>query len=181
MMRVSAALFAGGVVVLTSCAHRNAQMSRGEADAGIDYCGISIVALRAAVRSQEEQPLGLDAACVRQYAGFAGKIYVDARFMKDGALETVSEKSCTRDNFIIRFDDEHAPSPAPGVLFLSVSPQTPAGRDFYVTIENANWTKRAPTVLAMPPCYPAFGRLDSSGKTGWTAKVVPAPRGPDDL
>jgi hypothetical protein len=181
-MRVSAALFAGGVVVLTACAHRNAQMSRGEAGAGIDYCGISIVALRAAVTSQEEQPLGLDAACVRQHAGFAGKIYVDARFMKDGALETVSERSCTRDNFIIRFDDEHdTPSPAPGVLFLSVSPQTPAGRDFYVTIEKANWAKRAPTVLAMPPCYPAFGRLDSSGKTGWTGKVVPAPRGPDDL
>jgi hypothetical protein len=181
-MRVSVALFAGGIVALTSCAHRNEQTSRSEAGAEIDYCGISIVALQAAVRTQEEQPLGLDPACVRQYAAFAGKIYVDARFMKDGALEAVSEKSCTRDNFIIRFDDEHdTPSPAPGVLFLSVSPQTPAGRDFYVTIEDANWTKRAPAVLAMPPCYPAFGRLNYSAKAGWTAKVVPAPRGPDDL
>jgi hypothetical protein len=180
-MRISVALFAGGIVALTSCAHRNEQTSRSEASAEIDYCGISIVALRAAVRTQEEQPLGLDAGCVRQYAGFAGRIYVDARFMKDGALETVSEKSCTRDNFIIRFDAEHAPSPAPGVLFLSVSPQTSADREFYVTIEDTNWTKRAPAVVAMPPCYPAFGRLNYSAKTGWTAKVVPAPRGPDDL
>jgi len=135
------------------------------------------------LRSNEELPIGLDAGCVHEYAAFAGKIYVDVRFMKDGELETVSEKSCTRDNFIIRFDAEHnTPSPAPGVLFLSVAPQTSTGRDFYLTVEEATWTKRAPTVLAMPPCYPAFGILNRSGKpAGWTAKVVPAPRGPDDL
>jgi hypothetical protein len=180
---VSAALLASSVTALASCSHQNVKMSQSAQPAANDFCEIAVVALRSAVRNQEEAPLGLDAGCVREYATSAGKIYVDARFMKDGRLESVSERSCTRDNFIIRFDAEHnTPSPAPGVIFLSVGPETSAGREFYLTIEESNWTTRAPTTLAMPPCYPAFGILNRSGMPAvWKAAVVPAPRGPDDL
>jgi hypothetical protein len=144
---------------------------------------MATTALRAAVAPPDREPNGLDAQCVREYAAVDGKIYVDARFIKGRAFDGTGQASCTSDDFIIRFDAEaNRPSPAPGVVFLRFDEPTPSGRPFFVTIEQPGWAKRAPDVLAMSPCYPAFGLLTrATGAAKWTARVVTPPRGPDDL
>jgi hypothetical protein len=140
-------------------------------------------ALRAAVATPEREPNGLDAQCVREYAAVDGKFYVDARFIKAGAFETTRQAQCTSGDFVIRFDaDANPPSPAPGVVFLRFDEATETGRPFFVTIEQPGWARRPPNALAMSPCYPAFGVLTrTAGVAGWTARIVPAPHGPDDL
>ena len=168
-------------VALTSCAHRHGgQRQPGGSDTP-DYCQMSATALRAAIKPQAKEPNALDARCVREYAGVGAQIYVDARFTKGGALERVPQSSCTAGEFLIRFDSERNPqSPAPGVVFLSVDEPTPAGPPFSVTVEESRWAKRPSNGLAMPPCDPAFGML-RGGESDWIAKLVPPPRGPDDL
>ena len=144
---------------------------------------MSATILRAAIKAPDQEPNGLDARCAREYAGVGEQVYVDARFTKGGALEHVSETSCMKGEFVIRFDSDRNPqSPAPGVVFVSVDEPKPTGRPFFVTVEESRWAKRPSNVLAMPPCDPAFGILSGDGeRSGWTAKLVPPPRGPDDL
>jgi hypothetical protein len=143
---------------------------------------MAVAALRAAVATPEREPNGLDAQCVREYAAVNGKIYVDARFIKNGAFEATGEAACTDGDLVIRFDADAKPPSAPGVVFLRFDEAAPTGRPFFVTIEQPGWTKRAANVLAMSPCYPAFGVVSpAAGVTGWTARIVPPPRGPDDL
>lgn len=170
-------------VAFASCAHRHGEQGRPGGAAMPDYCQMSATILRTAIKAQDKEPNALDARCVREYAGVGAQVYVDARFTKGGALERVPQASCMTGEFVIRFDSDRNPqSPAPGVVFLSVDETTPAGRPFSVTVEESRWSKRAPNVLAMPPCDPAFGILSGGGGTsGWAAKLVPPPRGPDDL
>lgn len=168
-------------LALASCAHPHGGQPQPRRPDTPDYCQISATAIRAVIKPQAQEPNALDAGCVREYASVGGQIYVDARFTKAGALERVPQSSCTAGEFLIRFDSEHNPqSPAPGVVFLSVDEPTPTGRPFSVTVEESRWAKRPSNVLAMPLCDPAFGIL-SGGESGWIAKLVPPPRGPDDL
>jgi len=170
-------------IALASCAHRHGEARRADGVVAPDYCEMSATVLRAAIKGHDQEPLGLDARCVQEYAGLGRQVYVDARFTKGGALEPIPEKACMRGEFVIRFDSDRNPqSPAPGVVFLSVEEPTPAGRPFHVTVEESRWAKRPSNVLAMPPCDPAFGILSGMDtRSGWTAKLVPPPRGPDDL
>jgi len=170
-------------LALASCAHPHGGQRQPSGPDRPDYCQISATALRAAIKPQAQESNALDARCVREYASVGAQIYVDARFTKGGALERVPQSSCTAGEFLIRFDSEHnSQSPAPGVVFLSVDEPTPTGRPFSVTVEESRWAKRPSNVLAMPPCDPAFGILSGSGaKSGWAARLVPPPRGPDDL
>jgi hypothetical protein len=134
--------------------------------AATDYCAMSVAALKTAIKSHEEAPDGLDPSCVREYATVNGKIYVDARFMSPSDLEIVPQRICARDRFVVRFDfKQYEQSPGRGVLFLSVKSPTREGRDFYLTVEQSNWTTRSTGMLAVPPCYPAFGILRQSPKT----------------
>lgn len=173
----------GIAVALAACGHAGGKSPATDGRRVSEYCAMAGAALRSAVTTPEREPNGLDDQCVREYAAVDGKIYVDARFTKGGSFETTGQTSCTSGDFVIRFDSEsNPPSAAPGVVFLRVDEATPTGRPFFVTIEQPGWAKRAPNVLAMSPCYPAFGLLTrAAGGTAWTAKVVPPPRSPDDL
>lgn len=171
----------GIAVGLAACGHAGGNPPATDGRRASEYCAMAGTALRAAVAAPEREPNGLDARCVQEYAAMDGKIYVDARFAKGGAFEATGQASCTTGDFIIRFDAAaNPPSAAPGVVFLRFDEATPTGRPFFVTIEQRGWAKRAPNVLAMSPCYPAFGLLTRAAG-GWRAKVVPSPRGPDDL
>lgn len=173
----------GIAVGLASCGHAGGNPPAKDGRPPSEYCAMAEAALRAAVATPQREPDGLDAQCVREYAAVDGKVYVDARFIKGGAFEATGQPQCTSGQFIIRFDAEATPpSPAPGVVFLRFDEATQSGRPFFLTIEQPGWAKRSPTVLAMSPCYPAFGVLTrTDGVAGWTARVAPPPHGPDDL
>jgi hypothetical protein len=147
------------------------------------YCEMALAVLHAVVRSHGEQPLGLEAACVKARAVAAGKVYVDARFSDGHDLEAVPERSCTRDDFVIRFDYQNFErSPSAEVVLLLVDAPTPGGRAFHVQMEEADWpVKKAKSgMVALSQCRSAVGLLQPSGKR-WTALVTAPPRDPDSL
>jgi len=169
-------------VTATSCSHSGAPTSRlAGGAAGPDYCAMATTALNESIKSNREQPYGLEAACVQQTAAASGRIYVDARFMDGPDLATVPVRSCAAQNYLIRFDPKHfEPSPGAGVVLLLVSTRTPQGREFNARVEQPNWPARPAGTAAPSPCGSAFGVLTGSGSR-WAARVVPPPRGPDDL
>src|SRR6185312_5960194 len=160
----------GIAIGLAACGHAGAKPPSNDRRPASEYCAMAAAALRSAVAAPEREPNGLDSQCVREYAAVDGKVYVDARFIKGGAFETTNQASCTSGDFIIRFDaTANPPTAAPGVVFLRVDEATQTGRPFFVTIEQPGWAKRPPHVLAMSPCYPAFGLLTrTAGVEGWT-------------
>src|SRR4051812_26237759 len=118
-------------IVVGSCAHRHGGKDDRGPPVASDYCEMSAMVLHAAIKPSIQEPNALDAGCVREYASVGQQVYVDARFTKGGALERVPQKSCTKGEFVIRFDSDNNPqSPAPGVVFLSVDEPTPSGRPF---------------------------------------------------
>jgi len=142
---------------------------------------MAFVALAETIKSNREQPYGLEAACVREMAAASGKVYVDARFMEGSDLAKVPERSCVRENYVIRFDPQHfEPSPAAGVVLLLVSAPTSKGREFNAVVEQPNWPAKRPGTFATSQCGSAFGMLTGSDRH-WAAQIVPPPRGPDDL
>ena len=155
--------------------------TKGPPGAGPDYCSMAAVALTETIKSNREQPYGLEAACVDEMAAAAGKIYVDARFIEIPDGGTVVTPSCVRKKYVIRFDPSHfEPSPAPGVVLLLVSAPTPNGREFNARMETPNWPAKPPGTVAMSQCGSAFGVLTESGSS-WKAQINPPARGPDDL
>lgn len=171
-----------GLVVFIAACHRHPPVTSSVAEgASAPYCAMSIAALRASVKSYADQQYGLDSACVADYATTGGKVYVDARFESSRDLETVSEGTCVRDNFVIRFDFEHyEQSPGENVLRLNVHSEVSRSREFLLEMKNSDWPKQRPGVLTIPPCYPAYGVL-KAGPKGWQATVTPPPRRPGDL
>ena len=146
-----------------------------------DYCAMAVAALSETVKSNQEQPYGLEAACVDEMAARAGKIYVDARFDEASDVGAVPIPNCARKNYIVRFDPNHfEPSPATGVVLLLVSEPTPEGREFNARMEEPSWPAKPPGTVALSQCGSAFGVLTGSG-SHWTARISPPVRGPDDL
>jgi hypothetical protein len=147
----------------------------------VDYCQMATVALRETVKSNDEQPYGIEDVCVHRLAAASGKIYVDARFMGSRDLETVPVRSCTREKYVIRFDYRNFErSPSEGVVLLMVSAETASGRTFNAVVEESDWPSKRPRAMALSPCGSAFGVLRRSQNV-WTAIVVPPPRAPDAL
>lgn len=149
--------------------------ARGEPAAvvGTDHCDISIAALRAVVRPSQEQRFGLDKACVDKHAALAGKVYVDARFWQQERLEEVSEPSCQRDQYVIRFDwQAFEPSPAEeDVVVLSFWYRSPDLLEFKAAIEDRFWPRDLPQIEPLGHCHEAWGAARRAS-TGWRGLVV---------
>lgn len=182
-MKLQALAFAFLVVeVASSCSPRGRPPVRTNAEPGsVDYCQMAVAALRETVRNNDEQPYGIEDVCVNRLASASGKIQVDARFMGKKDLETVPQRSCTAENYFIRFDFKNFErSPSEGVVLLMVSAEAPSGRKFSATVEESNWPTKRPGMFAISPCGSAFGVLRRS-QNAWGATVVPPPRSPDAL
>lgn len=175
------AILAGFVLGAVSCSHARLM---GRTETGMsppDYCAMAGVALAETIKSNRQQPYGLEDACVNHLAMSAGKVYVDARFMEGRELAVVPVRSCVRQNYVIRFDYKaFERSPTPGVVLLLVSTATTQGREFNAVLEESNWPAKRPGVFALSPCGSAFGVLRGAGAR-WTAQIVPPPREADDL
>jgi hypothetical protein len=176
------ATLVGVVVGAASCSHAHSEGLASVAGVATpDYCEMAVVALAETIKSNREQPYGLEDACVNEVARVSGKVYVDARFMEGTALATVPVRSCVRRNYVVRFDHKaFERSPAPGVVLLLVSTPTAKGREFNAVVEDPNWPAKRPGTFALSQCGSAFGILRGSG-TRWTAQIVPPPRHPGDL
>lgn len=172
----------GIVIATTSCSHsRDPASTRGPSAEHPDYCAMAAAVLTETIKSNREQPYGLEDACVDEMAARSGKIYVDARFMDANGASVVPVPSCTAQKYVIRFDPKRfEPSPAPGVVLLLVSAPSAKGREFNARIEDPNWPAKPAGTAALSQCGSAFGVLTAVG-SHWAARVVPPPREPDDL
>jgi hypothetical protein len=170
------------IALLGACVRpaTRAPVSAGGSTRAVDYCEMAAVVLGETVKSNADQPYGLEDVCVHRLASLSGRTYVDVRF-GDGPPPSTATTACVRDPYAIRFDVQgFQQSPAQGVVLLMISAEKNGARDFSAIVEEPNWPARRPEVLAMSPCGSAFGsvRLQASG---WSAHVVPPPRSPDAL
>lgn len=143
-----------------------------------DRCGVTLAVLDAVIRSNAEQPLGLEKACVEKYASLNGKIYVDVRFVLDGQIESVDEPGCVRGGYQIRFDS-HAQVPAPSetVVLLQIDRKTARTVDFNAVTEDRSWRQQhARHVYSWSPCLSSSG-VATLGGQGWRAiPKTPSPK-----
>jgi hypothetical protein len=116
--------------------------------------------------------LGLEKACVEKYAARSGKIYVDARFVRDGQYESSDEPGCQRDGYVIRFDSKaYAPAPTEVVVLLQIDRKDPKTFDFNAVTEDRLWRQRhARHVYSWSPCFSSSG-VATLGPQGWN--VIP--------
>ena len=136
-----------------------------------EHCDIAVAVLRAVVRPFDEQPLGLEKACVQQRAAANSRIYVDARFTQGEHLEDIHASSCQRDEYVIRLDWRNfSPSPAMDVVLLMFLRKDQRNLTFNAVTEDANWPRKAPGVMALSQCGSAFGSV-RLGQNGWEAFV----------
>jgi hypothetical protein len=138
-----------------------------------DRCDIAMSVLSAIIRPHDQLPLGLDRACVEEYAGLNGKIYVDARFARDGRMEPVGDPACQRDGYVIRFDSKaYVPSLTSDVVLLDIDRKDQMKIAFNATMEDRLWRqKRAQNVYSWSACFSSSG-FASRGPNGWLAVPI---------
>jgi hypothetical protein len=143
-----------------------------------DYCQMAAAVLVETVKPFDLQADSLDIACVRSYASYAGKIYVDAQI--ENGQDLVGPFSCTVAPYIIRFNVKKR-SPSHGVVRLGIYSETKANsRNFDVTVVKSSWRSQCAGCADLSPCWSSFGIVTKSAK-GWAAKIVPEPCGSDEL
>jgi hypothetical protein len=125
------------------------------------------------VKTNDEQPFGLERACVEDRAAARGQIYVDARFNRRVDDTAVAQPDCPSGKFLIRFNrDNFVSAPSPGVVLLLVyDGEKGSGMEFNARTENSDWPKNKPGVMSLPACGSAFGVLSKEGST-WKARVT---------
>jgi hypothetical protein len=155
--------------------------SRPNVDKTSPHCQMAVAALDAVVKTFDEQPLGLEKACVESLAHPGETIYVDARFTQGTDLVAVAEPTCTYGHYAIRFDwKTFTPSPSTEVVLLLAWNQSATDWRFNAVTEVSNWPKRRPEGMSLSRCGSAFGVLHR-GAERWSGRVVPPPRSPDAL
>lgn len=139
------------------------------------HCDIAAAALRAVVRSFNEQPLGLEKECVEKRAMRDGKIYVDVRFTKGDQLEDVGVPTCQRDKYFIRFGwKSFVPSPTGQVVLLLLLRQSDRELSFNAVTESSDWPSRRPGVFGLSQCGSSFGHVQLENGQ-WRAVVTNPP------
>ena len=143
-----------------------------------EYCRIAGAALGAVIKRFDEQPLGLDLTCVNRVASFEGRIYVDARFSRNGE-EPAAAPDCRDERYVIRFDPKSfRPSPADQVVFLSLWSNRGGSWDFNAVVETPDWPHRRPETMSLSECGSAFGRAEKFDDV-WKAAVTTPPKSTD--
>lgn len=163
----------------TACTTPRAS-GRGDALAGgpPEYCRIAGAALGAVIRRFDEQPLGLDLTCVNRVASLDGRVYVDARFSRNGE-EPASAPDCSDERYVIRFDPKaFRPSPADQVVFLSLWSNRGGSWDFNAVVETPDWPHQRPETMSLSECGSAFGRAEKFDGA-WKAVVTAPPKSTD--
>jgi hypothetical protein len=128
-----------------------------------DACATLQSVLAASIAPVDDD-VHLRSACVQQYAGADGTVWVDARFF-DAAGKQQYPVACRISGYQIRFGKSDEPKP-PGetILFVSVSAQTKSQSRFFAQIENADWPNRRPHTYALSPCASTSGTITQVGK-----------------
>lgn len=145
------------------------------------FCRVARLALDAAIRPFDEQPLGLDSRCVGRVATLEGRVQVDARFSRDGG-EPEPAPDCSDDRYVIRFDpSSFRPSSAGNVVLLALwSAGALEAWQFNAIIEAPDWPHRRPGTLSLSECGSAFGTVAAT-RGEWKAVVTAPPQSPDAL
>ena len=178
-MRIEQGIFAALILAAMSGTSCSASAPAGGAHApekaAPDYCQMAHLALDAAVRTYEEQPLGLNLPCVNRVARTGGQVFVDARFSRD-QHEPESAPECSDDRYVIRFDPRSFhPSPAQQVVLLLFSANSTGPWLFNAVVDSSDWPQRRPGTMSLSECGSAFGRLEQTDG-GWRATVTMPPR-----
>jgi len=144
--------------------------------AASEHCQMALAALDAVVKRWDEQPLGLERACVERVAATHGKIHADARFTIGDQLQMLPEPGCADDRYAVRFGPRSsASSPTPEVVLLTLWSELPAAWDFNAVVDVPTWPTRRPGAMGLPLCGAAFGILRRPADR-WLATVLPPPR-----
>jgi hypothetical protein len=157
-----------------------ASSSAAAAASASERCQMALAALDAVVKRWDEQPLGLDRACVDRVAASRGKIHADARFTIADQVQILPEAGCANccgdARFAVRFGPSStAASPTPEVVLLTLWSQLPAAWDFNAVVDVDTWPTRRPGAAGLPVCGAAFGILRRPADA-WIATVLPPPR-----
>jgi hypothetical protein len=141
-----------------------------------EHCQMAMSALDAVIKRWNEQPLGLDRACVERVAAVEGRIHADARFTVGDQLQVLDEPGCADQRFTVRFGPASSQaSPTSQVVLLTLWSQLPAAWDFNAVVDVPTWPTRRPGTSGLPVCGAAFGILRRPGDS-WVATLVPPPR-----
>jgi hypothetical protein len=168
------------IVALTGCSSPlRSRIADAPRDQRVERCDTAMAVLGAIVRPHDEQPLGLEKACVEKYAALNGKIYVDARFVRDGQIESLDEPGCQRDGYVIRFDSKtYAPAPTETVVVLHIDRKDPKMFVFNAVTEDRLWHQaHARNVYSWSPCFSSSG-MATLGPHGWNATPKAPPPAP---
>lgn len=151
-------------------------------DSTTEGCDVAASVLRSIVRSNGEEPLGLEKACVERYAARDGVVYVDARISRAGPIENVKAPECRREGFLIRFDSpDLTPSPTDSVVLLDLDRTDATTFEFVAVTEDHLWRQRhARNIYSSSPCLSSAG-VATRDHDGWrvTPRALDAPRAPD--
>jgi hypothetical protein len=162
-----------------ACVHTGVGRDPSAATSTESHCAVPLAALRETIKPYDNQPDGLEDACVRRRAAFQDRVYVDARFGRQ--WEKVPIRSCEVDGYVIRFDfDRYEPSPTGEVVLLLFESQEGETRQFSAAMEESTWPKKKTGKLALSACGSASASVQRS-TAGWTARVLPPPSAPDEL
>jgi hypothetical protein len=107
------------------------------------------------VKTADEQPFGLERACVEDRAESGAHIYVDATFNRKVDDAAVAPSDCVSGKFLITVNDGEKGS----------------GIEFTARTENSDWSKNKPGVMSLSACGSAFGVLSEQGNR-WRARVT---------
>jgi hypothetical protein len=161
-------------IVATLSCHQGVGPAVGSnARASSDYCRMAAAILDEVVKTADEQPFGLERACVEDRAESGAHIYVDARFNRKVDHAAVATPDCASGKFLIRFNrDSFVSAPSPGVVLLLVyDGEKGSGIEFSARTENSDWPKNKPGVMSLSACGSAFGVLSEQGNR-WRATVT---------
>ena len=141
-----------------------------------EWCDVTTSVLQSIVRSNGEQPLGLEKACVDKYAARDGVVYVDLRVSLAGRIENVKTSDCRRDGFLIRFDSpDLTTSPTDTVVLLDLNRTDATTFEFVAVTEDHRWRQRhAHNLYSSSPCLSSSG-VATRDRSGWSA----TPRAPN--
>lgn len=176
MERLAGMVMMCSLTTCVACSHATRRPASPTTEQRSLHCDIAAAALRALVRPNREQPLGLEKECVEKRTMRDGRIYVDARFTNGEQLEDTEVSSCERDQYLIRFDWKgFVPSPTGHVVLLLFNRKSDGELTFNAVTEDSDWPGKASGVFGLSQCGASFGNVQlESGR--WRAQLTMPPQ-----